>query len=103
MRLAIYIIFLFSFFCSLNPIFSQQCYPEEKKDKRLINKVKRLIIKLVFYDALAILKSNKKQIAEFYVLKSEILWRMGEYFNAEDEALKALFICPDNFPNAYYR
>ena len=102
MRLAICIIFLFSFFCFLNPVFSQQCYPEEKKDKRLINKIKRLINKLDYYEALAILKSNKKQIAEFYVLKSEILWRMGEYFNAEDEASKALFICPDSFPNAYY-
>ena len=36
------------------------------------------------------------------VLRSEISWKRGDFFNAENKALKAIEICPDNFPKAYY-
>ena len=38
----------------------------------------------------------------FHVLRSEVFFSRGEYFDAEDAALKAIDICPDLFPRAYY-
>ena len=45
---------------------------------------------------------NTNQAAVFFELKAEILWRSGDFFNAETQALKAIELCPDNFPKAYY-
>ena len=45
---------------------------------------------------------NTNQAAVFFELKAEILFRSGDFFNAETQALKAIELCPDNFPKAYY-
>ena len=39
-------------------------------------------------------------IAVFNALKSEILWRKADFFNAETEGLKVIANCPDNFPQS---
>ena len=98
-----HIIFLLCFFFLSNNIFSQECYPQAKKDKKVLEKVEKLISKggKGYYAAIDLLKKNNKA-AIFFVLTSEILWNRGEFFNAETEALRAIDICPNNFPKAYY-
>ncbi|MDB0027574.1 OmpA family protein, partial [Flavobacteriales bacterium] len=59
------------------------------------------IEKRAFYDAFDELR-GKEVFAVFYYLKAEILWVKEAYFESETEALKAIDICPDNFPKAYY-
>jgi outer membrane protein OmpA-like peptidoglycan-associated protein len=95
------ILFLFSFFFSFNFVFPQECFPEKSKDKRLVKKIVKLIEKKAYYDALDELRS-KNNIAVFSALKSEILWRKADFFNAETEGLKVIANCPDNFPKVYY-
>ncbi len=95
------IILSFSFFVSLHIAFAQECHPDDRKNKKLVKKIERLIQKRAYYDAFYSLR-NRNEAAVFFVLRSEILWRRGEFFNAETEALKAINVCPDNFPNAYY-
>ena len=95
------ILFLFSFFFSFNFVFPQECFPEKSKDKRLVKKIVKLIEKKAYYDALDELRSTN-DIAEFNALKSEILWRKADFFNAETEGLKVIANCPDNFPKVYY-
>ncbi|MEC9209594.1 MAG: OmpA family protein [Bacteroidota bacterium] len=94
------IIFVF-FFLSLHTVFAQECYPDKNKDKRLVRKIEKLIEKRVYYEAVDALK-NAHEAAVFFVLKSEVLWRRGDSFDAETEALKAIDSCPNNFPKAYY-
>ena len=95
------ILFLFSFFFSFNFVFPQECFPEKSKDKRLVKKIVKLIEKKAYYDALDELRSTNN-IAVFSALKSEILWRKADFFNAETEGLKVIANCPDNFPKVYY-
>ena len=95
------ILFLFSFFFSFNFVFPQECFPEKSKDKRLVKKIVKLIEKKAFYAAFDELHIAS-DFAVFSVLKSEILWLNDDFFNAETEALKAIYICPDHFPKAYY-
>ena len=95
------IILFFSFFLFFHIAFAQECYPEKSKDKKAVKKIEKLIKKRAYYDAIDALQ-NINEAAVFFVLKSEILWRRGEFFNAETQALKAIDICPDNFPKAYY-
>ena len=95
------ILFLFSFFFSLNSVFPQECFPEKSKDKRLVKKIVKLIEKKAYYAALDELRSTN-DIAVFSALKSEILWRKADFFNAETEGLKVMANCPDNFPKVYY-
>jgi len=95
------ILFLFSFFFSLNSVFPQECFTEKKKDKRLVKKIIRLIEKKAYYAALDELLSTN-DIAVFSALKSEILWRKADFFNAETEGLKVIANCPDNFPKVHY-
>ena len=97
MRIALFLSGLLFF----NSINAQECFPEENKDKRLVKKVQQLIDKRLYYDASDRLR-GVSDIAVFHSLKSEILWRRGDYFNAETEALRAVSICPDSFPKAYY-
>jgi outer membrane protein OmpA-like peptidoglycan-associated protein/tetratricopeptide (TPR) repeat protein len=82
-------------------VFAQECYPEKNKQKRLVKKIERLIDKRAYYDAVDALQ-KASSAAVFFVLGSEVLWRRGDFFNAEDNAFKAIDICPDNFPKAYY-
>lgn len=95
------ILFLFSFFFSFNFVFTQECFPEKSKDKRLVKKIVKLIEKKAYYDALDELHSSNN-IAVFNALKSEVLWRKADFFNAETEGLKVIANCPDNFPKVYY-
>lgn len=96
------IILLFSFFFSFYTVFAQECYPDLTRDKKAVKKIKKLIKKRAYYDAIDILKSTDAAPAVFYVLKAEIFWMRGELFKAEDEALMAISICSEEFPNAYY-
>ena len=80
---------------------AQECFPDKRKDKKLVQKIERLIEKRAFYDAFDELR-GKEDFAVFYALKAEILWIKEAYFESENEALKAIDICADNFPKAYY-
>ena len=82
-------------------LMAQECFPDKRKDKKLVQKIERLIEKRAFYDAFDELR-EKEEFAVFYELKAEILWVKEAYFESEIEALKAIDICPDNFPKAYY-
>ena len=95
------ILFLFYFFFSFNFVFPQECFPEKSKDKRLVKKIIKLIEKKAYYTALDELRSTNN-IAVFNALKSEILWRKADFFKAENEGLKVIADCPDNFPKIYY-
>ena len=97
MRIIVFFFFFFTFYS----VCSQECYPERNKDKRLVNKIERLIEKRSYYDALDALH-DLNGFAVSFVLKAEILFRRGDYFNAETEALKVIDICPDDFPKANY-
>ena len=76
------IILFFSFFFSFHLVFSQECYPEKNKDKKLVKKIEKLIEKRSYYDAIDALQ-NTNQAAVFFELKAEILFRSGDFFNAE--------------------
>ena len=91
------ILLLFSFFFLLNSVFSQECFSEKSKDKRLVEKVVRLIKKKSYYAALDELRISN-DFSVFNALKSEVLWYRSDFFNAENEALKVIANCPDNFP-----
>ena len=80
---------------------AQECYPETSKEKRVVRKVKQLIKERDYYDAFDRLRGVSES-AIFHSLRSEILWRRADYFNAEKEALKAISICPQNSAEAYY-
>jgi outer membrane protein OmpA-like peptidoglycan-associated protein len=95
------ILFIFYFFFSFNFVFPQECFPEKSKDKRLVKKIIKLIEKKAYYAALDELRITN-DIAVFSALKSEILWRKADFFNAESEGLKVIANCPDNFPEVYY-
>ena len=94
------ILFLFSFFFSLNSVFPQECFPQKSKGKRLAKKIVKLIEKRAYYAALDELRSNND--ISFLALKSEVLWLQTDFFNAESEGLKVIANCPDNFPKVYY-
>jgi len=80
---------------------AQECFPEKGKNKRLVKKIERQIANRAFYAAFDELRIAS-DFAVFSVLKSEVLWLNDDFFNAETEALKAIDICPDHFPKAYY-
>ena len=95
------IFILFSFLLSVSAAYAQDCFPEKRKEKQLVKKIEKQIEKRAFYPALDVLR-NTNDYAVFLALKSEVLWLKAEFFNAETEALKAIDICPDNFPKVYY-
>jgi len=95
------IVFFISFLFFFSVASAQDCYPEERKYKKLVKKIERLIIKREYYEALDALKKANEAVI-FQVLKSEILWRRGDFFDAEKEAFNAVAACPDNFPRAHY-
>ena len=76
------LILVFSFLLFGSSIFSQQCFPETKKDKRLVKKIQRLIKKAKYYSASSAFK-KAHDASFFYALKSEILFRQGDFFNSE--------------------
>ena len=95
------ILLFFSLFFYLHSVFPQECFPEKGKDKRLVKKIEKQIAKQAYYAAFDELRTAN-DFAVFSALKSEILWRKADFFNAETEGLNAIAICPDNFPKVYY-
>ena len=85
----------------LNFVFSQECLPENYKDKVQVKKIVKLIQKKSYYAALDELLFTS-DILVFSALKSEILWYKNDFFKAESVGLKVIASCPDNFPNVYY-
>ena len=96
MRLVLLLFFLVS-----QLAFSQDCYPEKRKYKKLVRKIEKLIEKGSYYNAMDLLK-DRDASAIFNLLKSEIFWIRKEFFHAEDEAINTIDICPESFPRAYY-
>ena len=92
---------IYSFFLYIQPTLSQECYANRSKDRRLVKKVEKLIDKGAYYNAMDVL-SNSGEVIVFLELRSEVLWRMGDIFNAEDLALKVVSACPDNVPKANF-
>ena len=92
---------LFLFFFASQVAFSQACYPEKKKYKKLVRKIEKLITKGSYYNAMDLL-DIRDESAIFYLLKSEIFWKRKEFFYAENEAVRAIDVCPESFPRAYY-
>jgi len=82
-------------------LMAQECFPEKRKDKKLVQKIEKLIEKRAFYAAFDEMPTANN-FAVFSALKSEILWRKGDFFNAETEGLNAIDICSENFPKVYY-
>jgi outer membrane protein OmpA-like peptidoglycan-associated protein len=80
---------------------AQECFPEKGKGKRMMKKIEKLIEKKAFYAALGEMPITN-DFTVFRALKSEILWRKGDFFNAETEGLNAIADCPDIFPKVYY-
>ena len=95
------IFLLFSFLLSVSTAYAQDCFPETRKEKRLVKKIEKQIKTRALYVALDVL-GNTNDHAFFLALKSEVLWLKADFFNAETEALKAIDICPNNFPKVYY-
>ena len=77
-----------SVFLFFNSINAQECFPENKKEKKLVKKIENLIEKKAYYDAFDKLR-GKDDFAVFHALESEILWRRGDYFKAETSTRKA--------------
>ena len=97
MRITLFLLALFCF----NLINAQECLPQKNKEKRLLSKIERLIKKRAYYDALDKLK-GVRDLPIFYSLKSEILWRRGDYFSAEKAAINSIGICPDKKINPLF-
>ena len=95
------VLFLFIAFFHILTALSQDCLVENRKDRRVLTKLKNLIAKRAFYNALDVIES-KKENAIFSALKSEIFWMQADLVNAELEAMKTISFCPENFPNLYY-
>ena len=94
-------IILFFTFLSCYTIFAQECYPEKRKDKKLVKKIVRLIQKGAYYDAIDVLKKTN-DFAVFHELKAEILFRRGNFYDAKKIALRAIDICPEHLAKANY-
>lgn len=95
------VLFFFSFLLSISFMFGQECYPEKRKEKLLVRKIERFIQQGAYYNASDAL-NKAGDLAIFSVLNAEILWKRGDFFNAESAALQAIDICPDTFPKANY-
>lgn len=95
------IILFLSLSIFFNTVSAQECYPNRRKDIRLVKKIEKLINKKSYYKAVdALNKSN--DFAVFYELRSEIAWKNGNFFRSEEFALKAIKVCPDYFAKAYF-
>ena len=92
---------LFSFLISLTNANAQDCFPEKKRENKLVKKIEKQIERKTFNSASDALR-NSSDHAIFFALKSEVLWLKSDFFNAESKALKAISICADKFPKVYY-
>ncbi len=95
------IILIFSFIY-IQSVFSQECFPNKSRDKRLVNKIEKLIEKGDYYEAIDALSDCSGKAVVFSVLLSEVLWRRGDFISAENMALKSIDICPDYFSKANF-
>ena len=64
MRIFLFFFFWFSFFTAN----TQNCFPERRKDKQLVQKIEKQIQKRAFYDALELLRKTNDYVI-FLALK----------------------------------
>ena len=93
-------IFIFFLIFNINS-FAHSCYPEKIKFKRLVVSVEKSIKKGEYFKALKLISKSDESLI-FSLLKSEVLWRQGQFFKSEKFALKTILNCPEKFPKAYY-
>ena len=80
--------------------FSQDCEPESRKHKRILNKTKRYMKKGELYDARHLLRGKSEPY--FSALRMQIDWFREDYYDAQKEGLDIIEACPDGFPEVYY-
>jgi outer membrane protein OmpA-like peptidoglycan-associated protein len=97
-----FILFLLIRIFSFNPfIYSNNCYPITKKEKRIVKKLKSYLIKENYYDAKRLLSTLEK-LPIYESFKAQILWRNDDKMASKILANNIIDICPESFPNLYY-
>tara|TARA_B110000444_G_scaffold235185_1_gene246009 strand:- start:778 stop:2673 length:1896 start_codon:yes stop_codon:yes gene_type:complete len=97
-----FILFLLILILSFNPfIYSNNCYPITKKEKRIVKKLKSYLIKENYYDAKRLLSTLEK-LPIYESFKAQILWRNDDKMASKILANNIIDICPESFPNLYY-
>ena len=97
-----FILFLLILIFSFNPfIYSNNCYPITKKEKRIVKKLKSYLIKENYYDAKRLLSTLEK-LPIYESFKAQILWRNDDKMASKILANNIIEICPESFPNLYY-
>ena len=97
-----FILFLLILIFSFNPfIYSNNCYPITKKEKRIVKKLKSYLIKENYYDAKRLLSTLEK-LPIYESFKAQILWRNDDKMASKILANNIIDICPESFPNLYY-
>ena len=94
-------VFSFDFFHAISNDSLQECILDTYKEKRDYKKTVKFIEADKLYDASDLINSHIDNV-NFIVLKSKIFWLRGNLYNAEQEALKVIELCPNSFPLAYY-
>jgi outer membrane protein OmpA-like peptidoglycan-associated protein/tetratricopeptide (TPR) repeat protein len=95
---------IFFLFIALSS-YSQDCYDNNNKIKRVCNRAYNLIMKKNHYKAQKILKKQLKYHKDNPEIKrifSILYWAQGEILLAEDYALEVIDICPDYNPEIYF-
>ena len=86
-------------------IINNECIPSKFTHKRIVKDFKNKIHNnKIKQDDLKRLESlsHSHASAYFLALQSEIYWNQQKFFKAEENALKALDLCSENFPELYY-
>ena len=97
-----FILLLLILIFSFNPfIYSNNCYPITKKEKRIVKKLKSYLIKENYYDAKRLLSTLEK-LPIYESFKAQILWRNDDKMASKILANNIIDICPESFPNLYY-
>ena len=97
-----FILLLLILIFSFNPfIYSNNCYPITKKEKRIVKKLKSYLIKDNYYDAKRLLSTLEK-LPIYESFKAQILWRNDDKMASKILANNIIDICPESFPNLYY-
>ena len=108
MRFSLLILLCFFSCSSLHfhqDIINNECIPSKFTHKRIVKDFKNKIHNnKIKQDDLKRLESlsHSHASAYFLALQSEIYWNQQKFFKAEENALKALDLCSENFPELYY-
>ena len=108
MRFSLLILLCFFSCSSLHfhqDIINNECIPSKFTHKRIVKDFKNKIHNnKIKQDDLKRLESlsHSHSSAYFLALQSEIYWNQQKFFKAEENALKALDLCSENFPELYY-